>query len=44
MYGCKDASEQVTADRDFGQLERDGPSMTHHPRTDFDEPGLQAGK
>ena len=36
--------EQIAADSDFRELERDGAGMADDARTDFDQPGLQAGQ
>lgn len=44
MYGCDDASEQIAADSNLGELEGYGAGVADTPRTDFDEPGLQAGQ
>jgi hypothetical protein len=36
--------KETAADRDLGKLEGDGAGVTNYPRTDFDQPGLQAGQ
>jgi hypothetical protein len=40
----QDAVEQRAADRDFGELESDGPGMSNNSGTNLDQPGLKAGQ
>ena len=42
MDGRKDAAEQSATDSHLSKLERDGAGMADNPRTNFDQPGLQA--
>ncbi len=44
MDGGQDAVEEVTRDRDLGELEGDRAGMPHDTGADFDEPCLQAGQ
>lgn len=37
-------TKQSAANRNLGQLEGDGAGMADDPRTDFDQPGLQAAQ
>jgi len=37
-------TEQSAANGNLGQLEGDSAGMADNPRTDFDQPGLQAGQ
>ncbi len=36
MNDCENTVELVDTDASFGQLECDGPSMTHRSRSSFD--------
>ncbi len=44
MDSCENTVELVATDASFGQLECDGPSMTHHSRSSFDQPRSEAGQ
>lgn len=44
MDGREDVMKRSASDGNLRQLKRDGSGMADDLRTDFDEPGLQAGQ
>jgi hypothetical protein len=44
MECCQYAVEQITVDRDLGELERDGAGMADNACADFDQSAISSGR